>query len=134
MWSRWPWRCATRHPERVSHQGYEGWFPECLNCGGGNVGPVVCLAPHQEDQHADRRSLDERSDPNLFQDGGHWFKKCQLCDLVMFSDPLAFGSFALCVSCWNSFVDQGFVPPTSGTEMRRLGDEGVRSLRSWPAR
>ena len=29
----------------MSHQGYEGWFPECINCGFGNVGAVVCLDP-----------------------------------------------------------------------------------------
>ena len=31
---------------RMSHQGYEGWFPECLVCGCGNVGAIVCLYLH----------------------------------------------------------------------------------------
>ena len=35
----------------MSHQGYEGWFPECIVCHCGNVGPVICLEPACHEAH-----------------------------------------------------------------------------------
>jgi len=115
----------------MSHQGLPGWFPECFNCGLGNLGAVVCLVPNQEDQH-EPRLLDERAPDGLFEAGGHWFKRCHLCEITVSADPATFGSLALCVACWNDFVTRGLVPPTSPSDLRRVGREGDAALRRWP--
>jgi hypothetical protein len=95
----------------MSHQGYEGWFPECLVCGYGNVGPIVCLDPTCHERHGlvAITAIDER----LVSHDGHTWKLCQLCERRFLSDAGAWGSFALCVSCWNKFATAGAFPPTS---------------------
>jgi hypothetical protein len=35
----------------MSHQGYEGWFPECIVCHCPNVGRIVCLEPACHEAH-----------------------------------------------------------------------------------
>jgi len=32
----------------MSHQGMEGWYPECEECGCGNLGKVVCIDCHKK--------------------------------------------------------------------------------------
>jgi len=32
----------------MSHQGEEGWYPECKDCGCGNLGEVVCIDCHNK--------------------------------------------------------------------------------------
>jgi hypothetical protein len=95
----------------MSHQGYEGWFPECLVCGCGNVGPIVCLDPACHEEHGLR--IVAATDERLVAQDGHSWKLCQLCERRFISDAGAWGSFALCVACWNKFALAGVYLPTS---------------------
>ena len=94
----------------MSHQGFEGWFPECIVCHKGNVGGVVCLDPTCHDRHG-LKSIDTSGDERLVKEDGHWWKCCQLCDKRIHSDPAAYGSYAICVECFNTFVSRGEWPP-----------------------
>lgn len=106
---------------RVSHQGYEGWFPECVVCGMGNLSGIVCLSP-VEDEHLLAPIAGVASGiSNLAQDKhGHWWKSCLLCHRRVISDPLSWGSLAYCVGCWNHFSSQGLQPPRSVILGRRM--------------
>ena len=94
----------------MSHQGHEGWFPECIVCHMGNVGPVVCLDPTCHETYG-LKPVASSGDERLIEEGGHWWKCCQLCDRRIHADPGAFGSYAICVECFNRSVDQGEMPP-----------------------
>lgn len=110
----------------MSHQGYEGWFPECINCGFGNVGAIVCLDPtcHEVNEykpiklkssvyiHGDL-SIDEKL---IFEDE-HWWKCCQLCDRRIHADAGAWGTYAMCVECYNDYVNRKIIPPTTFREV-----------------
>jgi hypothetical protein len=110
----------------MSPQGCEGWFPECLACGMGNVGPVVCLDPtcYEQYEAEDGETLDEDTDERLIAQDGHWWKCCQLCDRRIHADPGAWGSFALCVGCFNAALRAGEMPPycQSPPQRRERGD------------
>jgi hypothetical protein len=95
----------------MSHQGFEGWFPECLVCGCGNVGPILCLDPTCHERHG-LTTIDAKDERLVSHDGHHW-KLCQFCDRGFLSDPGAWGSFGLCIECWNKFAAAGMFPPTS---------------------
>ncbi len=111
----------------MSHQAYEGWFPECLVCGCGNVGPIVCLDPacHQRNGLRKVEAIDQR----LVTHDGHSWKLCQLCERRFLSDPAAWGSFALCVGCWNTFARAGIYPPTSASLLVAAVERGEVVLR-----
>jgi hypothetical protein len=99
----------------MSHQGYEGWFPECILCGAGNVGPVVCLNPvcHEQYIEGPKEYTDEIfADDGLIKEDNHWWKCCRLCDRRIHADPVAFGSYALCASCFHQYARHGKYPPT----------------------
>ncbi|GAB2678841.1 hypothetical protein GCM10009743_63900 [Kribbella swartbergensis] len=108
----------------MSHQGYEGWFPECLVCGMGNLGGVVCLAPDHGDVHGLIPIVGERSGTSdLSRDeNGHWWMQCLLCDSRVLSDPFSWGSRAYCVGCWNHFTSRGLFPPVCAFDARRMTD------------
>jgi hypothetical protein len=105
----------------MSHQGYEGWFPECIVCHCGNLGPVVCLDPTCHEAQGLRPVTpkqtrihgDLHDDELLVKEDGHWWKCCQLCDKRIHSDPGAFGSYAICVRCFNQCVARGEWPPSA---------------------
>jgi hypothetical protein len=113
----------------MSHQGSEGWFPECILCHCGNVGPVVCLDPTCHEAYGARSikpkqasiAGDLRDDMLLVREDGHWWKRCQLCGRRIHSDPGAFGSYAICVRCFNVCAARGESPPTKPwkSEFRR---------------
>jgi hypothetical protein len=105
----------------MSHQGHEGWFPECLICGAGNLGGLVCLTP---DVHALTPIASGRARTAILvqDDDRHWWTQCLLCDHRMLSDPFAWGSVAYCVDCWNRFTSRGVFPPASAAQARRLTD------------
>lgn len=105
----------------LSHQFEVGWFPECIKCHMGNVGPVVCLSPLCREAQTAGPVVLEKSiyvhgdlsvDEKLVEVDGHNWKCCQLCDLKMLADPGAFGSYALCVKCFNDCISLGLEPPT----------------------
>jgi hypothetical protein len=106
----------------MSHQGYEGWFPECLVCGMGNLGGIVCLTPNHEEVHGLTPIVGERSGiSHLAQDdAGHWWMQCLLCDHRVLSDPFAWGSCAYCAGCWNHFTSRGLYPPGSVSAARAI--------------
>jgi hypothetical protein len=114
----------------MSHQGYQGWFPECLVCGCGNVGPVVCLDPTCH-EHYGLRTVDatDASDERLVTHDGHFWKLCQLCERRLLSDPGAWGSFGLCVECWNKFARADVYPPTSPSLLETAVARGEVVLR-----
>ena len=95
----------------MSHQGHEGWFPECLVCGLGNVGAIVCLDPTCHEQH-DGSAL-EPSDDKLRQIDGLWWVGCQLCDSNSISEPASWGTYAICTGCFNAYMAANRLPPTS---------------------
>jgi hypothetical protein len=105
----------------MSHQGYEGWFPECIVCHCGHVGPVVCLDPTCHELHGLRAvevtkkvvAGDLVEDEQLVNADGHWWKSCQACGKRLLSDPGAFGSYAICVKCFNESVMKRELPPSS---------------------
>jgi hypothetical protein len=97
----------------MSHQGYEGWFPECALCRRGNVGAIVCLDPTCHEQWGLRpvvppmittREGHRIEDEKLVHEDSHWWKCCQLCDGRVHADPGAWGSTAICVACFNKSV------------------------------
>ena len=113
----------------LSHQFEVGWFPECIKCHMGNVGPVVCLSPLCREAQTAGPVLLEKSvyvhgdlsvDEKLVEVDGHNWKCCQLCDLRILADPGAFGSYALCVKCFNDCVALGIDPPTLPWESQCL--------------
>ncbi len=103
----------------MSYQGNEGWFPECIVCHCGSVGPIVCLDPTCHDAHGLRPVTPQKTyvagdlqpDERLIQESSHWWKCCQLCDRRVQADPGAFGPYAICVECFNRFVSRGELPP-----------------------
>ena len=103
----------------MSHQGYEGRFPECINCGSGNVGAVVCLDPtcHETNEFKpiDFKPIDEK----LIVENEHWWKCCQLCDRRIHADGGAWGTYALCVKCYNDYANSGITPPTTFREVEK---------------
>ena len=111
----------------MSHQGYEGWFPECIACRMRNVGAVVCLDPTcHEAQGINPIELKPTKyvdgnltiDTKLVEENKHWWKCCQLCDRRIHADGGAFGSYAICVECFNSYVNRGEQPPTTPWETK----------------
>jgi hypothetical protein len=105
----------------MSNQGYEGWFPECIACRMGNVGAIVCLDPTCHEAHGLKPvelhktkyiAGDLSVDGKLIEEGGYWWKCCQLCDRRVHADGGAFGSYAICVGCFNEYVSHGEWPPT----------------------
>ena|SRR5215510_13757782 len=115
----------------MSHQYYEGWFPECIVCRCGNVGPVVCLDPTCQESHGPRTveankkyiAGDLSADEQLVQEDNHWWKCCQICSRRIHADPGAFGSYAVCLKCFNRAVRNGELPVTSPQ-----GNEGVEKF------
>ena len=87
----------------------------------GNVGPVVCLDPTCHEAYGLKLVKakqgwiggDKRDDELLVQENGHWWKCCQICDRRIHADPGAFGSYAICVSCFNDFVARSERPPVA---------------------
>lgn len=119
----------------MTNQSYEGWYPECLVCGMGNLGPIVCLDPHD---HADavsaRRILDGDGPEALIQDDdGHWWKRCRLCDRRVLSDPFA-ASIGLCAGCWNHSPERGQYPPSSAEELASVATERLPPAGRWRRR
>ena len=118
----------------MSHQGLPGWFPECVVCGDGNVGPVVCLDPTC---HETRGRVPIRLEPTkyvhgdlvvdekLVEEGGHVWKCCQVCDRRIHADGGAFGVYAICVSCFNLYAEADRDPPASPRETQRDLESGV---------
>jgi hypothetical protein len=103
----------------MSHQGFEGWFPECALCHMGNVGPIVCLDPTCHERWGLRpvappivttREGHRVEDEKLVREDSHWWKCCQLCDRRVHADPGAWGSTAICVRCFNKCVTSGKWP------------------------
>lgn len=95
----------------MSNQGEDGYFPVCLVCGMGNLGPVVCLDPTCHEQREGR--VIEGAKEKYLEAAGHAWQLCQFCDGRVRSDGGAFGTYALCVACWNSFAREGLLPPAS---------------------
>ncbi len=112
----------------MSHQGYEGWFPECIVCHMGNVGAVICLDPmcHEQTIEGPREyNADELSAAEmLIQEDGHWWKCCRLCEKRIHADPGAFGSYAICVKCFDKYARRGEYPPTAPWQSRSLTEQG----------
>lgn len=107
----------------MSHQGFEGWSPECIVCHKGNLPAFVCLSPVSEDEHGDPPAVaDEGLQSELFQADGHWWKRCALCPEITLSDPAAWGSKAYCLDCWNHFASRGLYPPMSARHARQMSD------------
>ena len=106
----------------MSHQGHEGWFPECLVCGMGNLSGIVCVTPDYADQHGLTPIVGSTPATSKFERGedGHWWKHCLLCDHPALSDPGAWGSVAYCTGCWNHFTSRGLYPPVSAASAQRM--------------
>lgn len=110
----------------MSHQGNNGWFPECLVCGMGNVGAVVCLDPtcHEIYEAQGFQPLADTGE-KLIEEDGHWWQYCQLCDHRIRADGGAWGTYALCVGCFNTFARGAVLPPSSPSELLRYVQTGT---------
>lgn len=93
------------------------WFPECLICGKGNLGAVVCLNHGCHEKHGLVLIDDVRG--NEHEKDGHYWNKCEFCVVLMLADPWSIGSFAICSDCWNSYVRLEQYPPVSPLEIGR---------------
>ena len=60
---------------------------------------------------------------------GHAWKLCQLCERRFLSDPGAWGSFGLCLGCWNTFARAGVYPQTSPSLLVAAVERGEVVLR-----
>jgi len=100
----------------MSHQGYEGWFPECLICGMGNVGGVVCLSPmcHEESQGQVISDATER----LIEKDSQFWKLCNLCDHASLASSASWGSYAICIDCWNQYAVKNELPPSAPNQLK----------------
>lgn len=107
----------------VSNQGEDGWFPECLICRMGNIGPAVCLDPTCHEGH--EGTIIEGARERYLEEAGHAWQLCQLCDRRILSDGGAFGVYALCVDCWNAYARAGCLPPSSPAELNDHLTSGV---------
>lgn len=101
----------------MSHQGFEGWFPECLVCACGNVSAIVCLDPTCHEA-AQGKILSSCADSPLYSRDGHYWKDCQFCERAVRSDPGCYGTYALCAGCWNAYAKRHQLPPSSPRQLR----------------
>ena len=94
----------------MSHQGYEGWFPECILCHCGNVGPVVCLDPTCHEAYGVRSikpkqawiAGDLRDDTLLVREDGHWWKELPAFATGAFTlTPENSVPMPICIRCFN---------------------------------
>ena len=85
----------------MSSQYYEYWFPECVRCGCGNVGKVVCLDEACHARNKGKIIDNEMGDGELIESNGHYYKCCVWCRSQMNADPCAWESKAICSTCWN---------------------------------
>ena len=99
----------------VSNQGEDGWFPECLVCRMGNIGPAVCLDPTCHEAH-EGEAIDGAIE-KFVKTGGHAWQLCQFCDRRILSDGGSFGVYALCVECWNAYAAAGRLPPIDPSDL-----------------
>jgi len=107
----------------MSGQWQRGWFPECLVCGMGNVGPVICLDPTCHEAH--QGDIIEGGDEHLVTRDGHSWKLCNWCAGPILADAGAWGTYALCVDCWNRSARHRTLPPASPIQMAKLVKRGA---------
>lgn len=107
----------------MSHQGYEGWFPECINCGMGNLSGVVCLHPeHVPGDLPDKDAPGQLSELQRVDE--HWWKPCVICNARILADPWSWGVYALCLSCAWLYKKAGMDwPTTADPKARRIYPE-----------
>lgn len=107
----------------MSNQGENGWFPECLICGRGNIGGAVCLDPTCHERH--NGAIIESACEKYVQKEGHWWQHCHCCDTPILSDGGSFGVYALCIDCWNVHARAGRLPPSSPLTLHENLASGV---------
>ncbi len=112
----------------MSNPGENGWFPECLVCGMGNIGCAVCLDPTCHERRAGIIIAGARE--KYLEQAGHCWQLCQFCDRPMLSDGGAFGVYGLCTGCWNAYAQAGRLPPSSPEEVRDHLASGVLRIES----
>ena len=110
----------------MSDQAYAGWFPECLVCGTGALGTVVCLDPACHEAHEAKGFLPiEEPLHRLVQVDGHYWRLCQLCDHRILSDGSSWGTYAICVDCFNTFAHAKVLPPATPQSLAQFIQDGV---------
>lgn len=110
----------------MSNQGEDGWFPECLVCGMGNIHGTVCLDPTCHEGH-EGTIIDGKTDKYV-ETAGHAWQLCQFCNRRMLSDGGSFGVYALCIDCWNAYARAGHLPPPSPRVLHEDLSSGVLRL------
>ena len=107
----------------MSNQSFEGWFPECINCGMDNLEGVVCLRP--DHVPADLPSKDAPGQLSELQYlNGHWWKPCVICEARIIANPLSWGVYALCLTCAWLYKQAGQDwPNTADPKARRIYPE-----------
>lgn len=108
----------------MSHQGYEGWFPECLVCGMGNLGgnhlPIA--------RRLGRTRL--QGYPRLCQrrvaasTGGRrpLVERVPVVRSTGPGRPQRLGIHGLLHRLWNHFAARGLHPPATAIAARRLSE------------
>lgn len=100
----------------MSHQGNPGWFPDCIDCGMGNLPHVICLDPFHSPGEAGGdpeleklcRHIDTKNslENKFLEEEEHYWTVCLLCPTKMVSDPEAWGSKGLCADCYNNRLNK----------------------------
>ena len=117
----------------MSHQGDEGWFPECLVCGLGHFGPAVCLDPTCHEAHQLKGFAPIHSPRDkFFQLESHFWHGCQLCDRRILSDACSWGTNALCIRCFNAFARAEASPPKAPRDLVRFEQAGIIEWQASP--
>ena len=118
-----------------------GWLviPALLACrlsrriGYGHFGPAVCLDPtcHESHEAAGFTPIESPRDKFVLADGHHW-QCCQLCDRHILSDAGSWGTYALCIGCYNAFARASVLPPTTPQSLVRFTQTGIIIWQSTP--
>jgi hypothetical protein len=104
----------------MSHQGIEGWFPECLICGMGNLSGIVCLDPTcHANIYESAHDAPAASASESHHSRGHFWKTCAACQRDIRADGGSWGTYGICTECFGSYFRAHRLPPENPAEVTR---------------
>ncbi len=104
----------------MSHQEMNGWFPECLICGMGNLNGVVCLDPTcHEYIYESAHDAPMPSSTTEHHSHGHFWKTCAACQKDILADGGSWGTYGICTECFASYFHARRLPPENPAEVAR---------------
>ncbi|QIF00164.1 hypothetical protein [Roseimicrobium sp. ORNL1] len=113
----------------MSHPGIEGWFPECIICGMGNLHGVICLDPTcHEFIYESSHDAPVSSSTREHHSHGHFWKTCAACQHDIRADGASWGTYAICTECFASYFAARRLPPASPAEVAQHLSHGWLKL------